>query len=504
MIFEEYVAKLFLPFLTFFVTYILVKFVDYIFDSRIYDKRGTLIPGSRSNLYGKNFYSVVMEARRSKQATKALVDILLPTVGDGNICGSNLFGRRIVILAHPDYIKVVLNGSHTKFPKSVKYDRLKFFLGDGLVTSSGPKWQRHRMMISPGFHAEALKHMTGIFSLHTNERLKQWTTTIKESKQDTIKVDMYRDIVDLTLAVICDAGFGYTSKSGGIKPFFHDIGEEMNNKILDPFDWWPMLFPERVKRTKRAVDAVVGMIDDIITARVSKPKHDKPRDLLDILLHAREEGDTKLSPEELRDHSLTFLAAGHETTSTTLLWTFYELSRHPAIMKQCQDEIDSIFPKSTTDINLSTEDISKFVYIGQVFKESLRLHPPAQILARMTNDDVDIGKYRIPGGSILGICVLAVHRHQDFWDRPLEFLPDRFHPDNIKSTIKHPFQYIPFSSGPRNCIGARFATLEATAILILILRKFSIKIEPEDEAEIRFEETVTCGPRNMKAVLIPR
>jgi Cytochrome P450 len=127
---------------------VMVMFIDYIFDSRVYDKEGKRIPGPRSNLYGKNFYSVVVAARKHKQSTKAIKDVLLPSV-NGDICGVNLFGTKLIIVANPENVKVVLNGSHTKFPKSLKYNRLKFFLGEGLVTSSGAKWHRDRMLISP-------------------------------------------------------------------------------------------------------------------------------------------------------------------------------------------------------------------------------------------------------------------------------------------------------------------------------------------------------------------
>ena len=214
----------------------------------MYDLNHVRIPGPRSNLYGRNFYSIVMEARKNKRATKAMVDILLPAVGDGNICASNLFGTKLFILAHPDYVKVALTGSHTKFPKSKKYDRLKFILGEGLVTSSGAKWQAHRTMISPGFHAEALKNMPAVFSKHTNHQIQRWLESCKESSTGNIKIEMCKDITELTLAIICDSGFGYRFDQGtsqAVINYFIDLNDEMNMKIMDPFDWWPIFSPNR-------------------------------------------------------------------------------------------------------------------------------------------------------------------------------------------------------------------------------------------------------------------
>jgi Cytochrome P450 len=228
--------------------------VDYFFDSRVYDKRGKLMPGPRSNLYGLNFYSVVQESRKSKQATKVLCEVYLPKVGDGNLVATNLFSTRVVIVGHPDYIRTVLSGSHIKFPKSTKYLRLKFFLGEGLVTASGAKWQAHRTMISPGFHADAQKHFVGLMNAHCNRRIKSWLNTLVKTRTqtddqaarcgDTIRVDINKDITHMTLSVICDAAFGYkfdTEDNGmDMSPFFNDINDEMNSRILDPFDWWPV------------------------------------------------------------------------------------------------------------------------------------------------------------------------------------------------------------------------------------------------------------------------
>jgi cytochrome P450 len=180
-------------------------------------------------------------------------------------------------------------------------------------------------------------------------------------------------------------------------------------------------------------------------------------------------------------------------------------------MQRCQEEIDSLFPaKETNEANafdeatVTYDDVNRLIYLGQVIKESLRLHPPVQIMARRCKDEVQLGDYLVPGDTVLGVCVLALHRHPDFWDNPLTFDPDRFSAENIKATIKHPFQYVPFSSGPRNCIGQRFATLELTIVLALVLRKFSVSMDEEDMRNVTFEETITCGPKNMFLKLTKR
>ena len=495
-----------------------IFFIDYLGDARVYDTKGTLIPGPRSNLYGMNFFSVVREARKSYQATKAMVGVLLPRYGY-DICASKLFGLTLVVLSHPDYIKSILSGSHAKFPKSHKYNRLKFFLGNGLVTSSGYLWQLHRSMISPSFHADALKDMVRLFSVHCNEQISKWFMLLAKNNSESVKIDLNAELWELTLSIICDAAFGYNVHSidndddfETLKPLFFEIADEMNNRILDPTDWWHRI--RNNTKSREAVKKIQGLIDKIITKRFndlssndnasnSSSPSSHSRDLLDLLIQGQE--GEKMSLEELRDHSLTFFGAGHETTSTTLLWTFYELAKHPDVLQRCHEEIDRVLGAECHPLHIiSYEQIGNFIYVNQVVKEVLRVHPAAQVLGRRLIEESQVGHFHLPPDTNVGICVLAVHNHPEFWDKPNEFLPDRFAPENIKKTLIHPFQYIPFSAGPRNCIGTRFATMEIIVSLAKILKHFTFKIEADAMNNIKIQETVTCVPKNMQIVLEKR
>ena len=254
---------------------VLVLFIDFLGDARVYDTHNKLIPGPRSNWYGVNFFSVVRKARRSYQGTKAMVEVLLPKYGYDCV-SSYLFGLTIVILAHPEYVKPVLSGSHNKFPKAHKYSRLKFFLGDGLVTSSGRLWQNHRAMISPSFHANALKGMITLFSQHCNNQIQKWQSLYDKDRDDNangISIDLNLELWELTLSIICDAAFGYDvhdkdneDNFDTMKPLFFEIIDEMNNRILDPTDWWYAV--RNNNKAQVAVRKVQGLIDRIIAKRL--------------------------------------------------------------------------------------------------------------------------------------------------------------------------------------------------------------------------------------------
>lgn len=509
----------------------------YVSDSRVKDLNGKIIPGPKNNLIKPNFNSIVLEGRRRKQLSIYLKDFMLNDVGDGNISAANLYGRKILFVSHPEMVKTVLSGSHFKFPKGARYSRLKFFLGDGLITSSGHKWKTHRGIINPSFHADALKSFVSIFNVQMHTLLNEWDSN---STNGETTANLNKDLTDLTMRIICKSAFGYDFKSedADMTAPIQIISDELNERMIDPIDDWIYLFPHRFRSVQKAVGRVHTLVNEIISSKMQKRLQNQsthpslqyaqePRDLLDILLDANEGAltdqtnpDSKFSFDELRDHSVSFLAAGHETTSSTLLWVFYELHLNPNILQLCLDEVDAVFKEQEmkngeVDVMKTLgcrdkwgfvcyDDINKFVYLQQVVKETMRFHPSVPALARMNVDACQLGEYLIPPGCVVGVCIMAIHRHKDFWDKPDEFIPDRFSPENTRSTLKHPFQYIPFSAGPRNCIGQRFASMELVALLALTLKNFTFRIDPEAAANIRFEETITFQPKNITVQLIPR
>jgi len=260
---------------------------------------------------------------------------------------------------------------------------------------------------------------------------------------------------------------------------------------------------------ERARQVMEDFSNKIISERISERSgrgEESPKDLLDILLAASEraKGDTvSFSTKDLRDQMFTFIGAGHETTATTLMWIFYDLSQHPLVLESVLKEIDDVFANKESDkdgaVNerVSYEDINKFSYLLQVIKESMRLHPPVPIMGRTTVDQCQIGEYIIPAGSHLPVCILALHSHPDFWERPDEYIPERFSAARLREKPLHPFQFLPFSAGPRNCIGQRFAQMEVIVVLALILRQYRVSMSVEDLASVRFEETITYQTKNL-------
>lgn len=167
------------------VVFSIVFFIIYIFDSRVFDTQGKLLPGPANNLWGDNFFTVLNKERiKSRQMSKCLYEKFLPKCGDGNMVAFNVFGKNVVIAGHPEMAKVVLSGHHMKFPKSEKYSGFKFLLGNGLVTSAGDMWQSHRQLISPGFQFESLKIMVSVFNNKTINLVNKWKNLLLKNKKN--------------------------------------------------------------------------------------------------------------------------------------------------------------------------------------------------------------------------------------------------------------------------------------------------------------------------------
>jgi len=188
-----------------------------------------------------------------------------------------------------------------------------------------------------------------------------------------------------------------------------------------------------------------------------------------------DETNTTLTYQEIVDNVKIFYFAGHETTATLLSYSFYYFIKHPEIFKKVQDEVDSVVGDSK---QITLEHIEKSVYLQCVVKETLRLKTPAGMLNRTVTEDIQAGKYTFPKGTRIFILIDAINRNKNYWDKADEFIPERwFNLDESK--LKSELRYIPFSTGPRVCIGQRLAREEAIVFLILIAKYFNIKAEAE-------------------------
>jgi cytochrome P450 len=232
---------------------------------------------------------------------------------------------------------------------------------------------------------------------------------------------------------------------------------------MRPPMWVPTPGNVRMKNSLATLDATVFDIIRRGRERGADPGEGAAPTLLKMLIDARDdETGEAFGDRELRDEVITMFLAGHETTALTLTWCLHLLSRHPDAI----DELVAEVGREVGDRTPTMADCERLVFTRAVIEETLRLRPPAWAVARNAVDDDVLMGHRVPRGAITVVASFLIHHHPDFWDEPLAFRPHRF----VGRKPRHEFDHIPFSRGPRMCIGAGFAMVETQIVLAMLLR----------------------------------
>ena len=198
---------------------------------------------------------------------------------------------------------------------------------------------------------------------------------------------------------------------------------------------------------------------------------------LDMLINSETENGGKLSVQDLREEVDTFMFAGHDTNATSLIWTLYLLGQNIKEQNKLIEEIDEVFPSSSFFV--SSENLRSLPYMEMVIKESLRMFPPVSMIARRISETTVLDGNKLPAGTNCSIMIFAIHRNPEFWKNPTHFDPERFNLEN--SSKRHPFAFIPFSAGPRNCLGQKFSMNEQKVILSKFFKKFTVSTSVKEE-----------------------
>ena len=208
-------------------------------------------------------------------------------------------------------------------------------------------------------------------------------------------------------------------------------------------------------------------------------KFGKHPDFLDILLMAKDEVGNGLTDIEMRNEVDTFMFEGHDTTTSGISWTLYCLAQHPEHQEKVREEVKNVLMGREW---LEYEDLKELRYTQWCIKEAMRLYPPVFAIFRETSEDIQIEKYMIPKGVHLFVMIYNIHRNPEFWPDPDKFDPLRFHPDNAEG--QHPYAYVPFSAGQRNCIGQNFALNGEKIAIASIVYRFHLSVVKDHTVEI--------------------
>ncbi len=385
----------------------------------------------------------------------------------------------------PKIVEQVLLTQSNRFTKQTRgYDQLRRVLGNGLLTSEGSFWLRQRRLAQPAFHRERLHALGVVMVRATNELVASWAPHLASRKPFDVSTEMMK----VTLRIVGETllSSNVSAESDRVTRALSNGLETMQYTLTHPFSppaWVPTAQNRRIHAAEHELnDVVMGVIAE--RRRGVGPKDD----LLGMLMSAVD-ADTheQMNDEQLRDEVLTIMLAGHETTAVLLSWALYLLSLHPDIERRVRAELAQVL----NGRDPTAADAPKFEFLNRVIKEVLRLYPPAWILARRVTEDTVIDGWNLPKRSVLLISTYVLHRLPETFSNPEGFDPDRWlHEDELPRGA-----YVPFSLGPRKCIGDSFAQLEAALILATLLPKVRLDWAPGQPAP-EPEPMITLRPRN--------
>jgi cytochrome P450 len=354
---------------------------------------------------------------------------------------------------------------------------LRPVVGDGLLTSEHEHHRRQRKLMAPAFAHRRIASYADTMASYADRAQDRW--------RDGARIDVAEEMMRLTLAVasktLLDADVEGDAEA--VASAVTVLLREVNGRISTPLSF---LLPSasRDRRARAALETLDGIILRIIRER-RESKADTG-DVLSMLLAAQEEGGDGMSDAQVRDEAMTIFLAGHETTANALSWSLYLLARHPEAADRLRREASSLGGRPP-----SVDDLPRLGFALQVFKEALRLYPPAYLTSRRATEDVTIGGHRIAAGRDVIVNIHGMHRSPEYFPDPEAFRPERFDAAAEKTIPRG--AYIPFGAGARICIGNGFALMEGQIVLATLAQHVDLSLA--DRAEIPPEALVTLRPR---------
>ena len=400
--------------------------------------------------------------------------------------GRTISGRYWVV-SDPVAVRRVLVENAANYPKT-KMD-LGFFaaiFGGGLLGLEGDDWRRHRRIMAPAFDPRSVAAYGPAMAQSLANFLAGW-----DGLPDRAEVDFSSEMTSLALEVISRAVFSSASREM-MELVRHTLEVGFATAAqANLLDLVPIIKDLRMRARERRVAAASADLDAAIEALLAERAQmaEPPPDLLTRLLAARDaEGGGRLSGKEIRDEIVTIYIAGHETTASTLSWTFYLLSQRPQIAERLHAELDAVLGGKPP----TADDLPRLTYARQVVEESMRLYPAAPGLStRQAIAADEIGGQRIPKGAQVLVLPFVLHRHRKLWDDPECADPERFSAE--RSHGRPRFAYLPFGAGPRVCIGQVLAMNE----IILALAAIAQRYDPQliEGARVALHANVTLRPK---------
>ena len=393
-----------------------------------------------------------------------------------------VLGQDTVYVMAPDLIRTVLLDDADNFEKGeIARRTLGPGLGDSILIADGSRWRWQRRAVAALFRPERIREFLPEMIAAAERTRDRWQAMPPGAEID-VAHEMMRTTFDVILRTMLpgrgniDTELMERSVTSGLESTSWIVALAL---VRAP-SWVPYPGIFRTRRDRKRLHSILESL--ILEARQTPGNND---DLLSYLMSATDpETGKSMTTIDVRNNLMTFITAGHETTALALTWTFYLLSLYPEIEERVRGEIAAV----TGGGPVRPGHVDDLTYTNQVIQESMRLYPPAALIARAARKDIVLDDEQIRAGSTVYVPVYAVHRHEKLWSEPDRFDPSRFEPEAAKAIDQ--FCYLPFGAGPRTCIGQNFAQMEAAAVMASLLRSFRLTLRPGHRPEPRLRVTL--------------
>ncbi|XP_042512023.1 carotene epsilon-monooxygenase, chloroplastic [Macadamia integrifolia] len=408
--------------------------------------------------------------------------------------------RNFVIVSDPAIAKHVLR-NYGKYAKGLVSEVSEFLFGSGFAIAEGPLWTARRRAVVPSLHKKYLSVIVDKVFCTCAKRL------VEKLESDALSgapVNMEAKFSQLTLDVIGLSVFNYNfdclNTDSPVIDAVYTALKEAEARSTDLLPYWKIKalckFTSRQIKAEKAVNIIRRTVEELIEKckeivekegeEIDEEEYvnDTDPSILRFLLASREE----VSTVQLRDDLLSMLVAGHETTGSVLTWTLYLLSKDLSSLRKAQEEIDRVLQGRMP----TYEDIRELKYLTRCINESLRLYPhPPVLIRRAEVSDVLPGNYKVYPGQDIMISVYNIHHSSQVWERAEEFVPERFDLEGpIPNETNTDYRFIPFSGGPRKCVGDQFALLEAIVALAIFLQHMNFELIPDQNINMTTGATI--------------
>lgn len=430
----------------------------------------------------------------SLSRTKRFNDDPLPLLLDayeryGPIFTLRVLHSNVVFMLGPqaNYYVTVSHASNFEWRESHFRD-LMLLLGDGLLTTDDPYHRRSRLTMLPAFHRERITAAVDTMVAEIELALADWRAGTR--------VDLYDWTRHLAIRIAMRALFGLEPDGEATRRI--DAAEMFERALAFYSAGYQHRFIRGPRTPWARMQDAVTKLNVLLYAEISERRRTGRRgeDVLSLLLDAVDEDGDGLTDAQIRDEMMTLLFAGHDTTTSTVAFMFYELARHPLVAERLVAEQDEML----VDGRPSAEQLAGggLPYLEMTFEETLRKYPPAWIGPRKSIEPFEFAGHTVPGKAYVDYCSWASHHLPDVFPEPDRFLPERFTAEARAALPKG--AYIPFGGGSRTCIGMRFGQLEIRAIATLILSRFALELAPDFDLQIR--QMPTISPKHGLPVIV--